>query len=261
MFLKHHCWVTAAHWQLSHSDSEHSLIFVSVSVLVHHSHCTSHHYYCHFSNSESVHSSEISIQKNWLCLCMCMLLMCNHLLTDKTLARHWLKKKTHIFEDISNTYMTMMWSCTNKRYTNKYQQWETWCIQELKRVVEEKLQRESCCAVNKSVVNITAQQHWNANLIKLGKQRHSKIVTSWWSHHDAVMMLKNQCMKEKIVVKTRRSSCWNGNVWMTQPLSKSDKAIKYICEFLKSCTSSFLEISFIINETMSLFSHHNSLIV
>ena len=45
---------------------------------------------------------------------------------------------------------------------------------------------------------------------------------------------------------------------MVQLLSKPDKAVKYICEFLKSCPSSFLKISFIINETMSLSSHHNS---
>ena len=150
---------------------------------------------------------------------------------------------------------------TNENSMSKYQWWRTWCIQELKRVVEEKLWRESCCAVNKSVVNTAAQQHWNASLTELEKQRHSDVITSWWDHHNAVMMLKNQCMKEEIVVKTRRLSHWDGDIWMVWSLSKSDKAVKYICEFLKSCTSSFLEISFIINEIMSLFSHHSSSIV
>ena len=151
---------------------------------------------------------------------------------------------------MSETWVTTAWRCANKSCANIEQQQSTCCIT-----------REDCCAVNKNVVNTATQQHWNASLTELGKWWHNKIITSWWSHCDAVMTLKNQHMKEKIVVKTRRLSCWNDDVWMVWPLSKPDKAVKYICEFLKSCTLSSLEISFIINEIMSLSSHHNSSIV
>ena len=202
-FSEHHCWKTAADWQLSYSNLTHLLVHSPVSVLVHHSHCTPHHHYCHFSDSESAHLSEIFISKNWLCLCVHMLLMCSHLLTDKTLARCWFKKEILIFEDISNTYVMTMWSCTNEKYTKNKQWWRAWHAYKVEDCRRKMLQRRICCVINKNIVNISTQQHWNVNLTELRTWRNNKIITPWWSHYNAVMMLKNQCTKEKIVVKTK----------------------------------------------------------
>ena len=147
MFSEHHCWEMTANWQLSYSDLTHLLIHSSVSALVCCSHYISHHHYHHFSDSESAHLSEIFIQKNWLCLCVCMLLICSHLLTDEMLAKHWFKKKVLIFKDIFNTYVTMMWSCINKSYTKNKQWWKTWCAYKVEDCRRESVAEENllCC--------------------------------------------------------------------------------------------------------------------